>query len=115
MRSVATSTPPSTPCATATPRPGRAWSASAWGSQGIVEQGADGEQTLYAQSLGWPAVPVRQLVTHDIAVFAENGAKTEAMAEVWDGAARGVDETLVVLLGRGWDSRSSATANSPTG
>ncbi|HOW00830.1 MAG TPA: ROK family transcriptional regulator, partial [Rhodoglobus sp.] len=71
------------------------------GLPGIVEQGADGEQTLYAQSLGWPAVPVRQLVTHDIAVFAENGAKTEAMAEVWDGAARGVDEALVVLLGRG--------------
>ena len=46
-------------------------------------------------------MPVRDLVTHDLPVFAENGAKTEAMAELWDGAARGVDEALVVLLGRG--------------
>lgn len=71
------------------------------GLPGIVERGDDGTQTLYAQSLGWPAVPVRELVTHDLPVFAENGAKTEAMAELWDGAARGVDEALVVLLGRG--------------
>jgi predicted NBD/HSP70 family sugar kinase len=41
------------------------------------------------------------LISHDIPVFAENGAKAQAMAELWDGAARGVDEALVVLLGRG--------------
>jgi len=71
------------------------------GLPGIVESDADGRQVLYAQSLGWPPIPVADLVSHDMPVFAENGAKTQAMAELWDGAARGVDEALVVLLGRG--------------
>ena len=71
------------------------------GLPGIVESDAAGVQVLYAQSLGWRPVPIDELVTHDIAVFAENGAKTQAMAELWDGAARGVSEALVVLLGRG--------------
>jgi predicted NBD/HSP70 family sugar kinase len=71
------------------------------GLPGIVESDADGRQVLYAQSLGWPPIPVTELVSHDIPVFAENGAKTLAMAELWDGAVRGVDEALVVLLGRG--------------
>ena len=71
------------------------------GLPGIVESDADGRQVLYAQSLGWQPIPVTDLVSHDIAVFAENGAKTQAMAELWDGAARGVQEALVVLLGRG--------------
>ncbi|MGN6503612.1 MAG: ROK family transcriptional regulator [Pseudolysinimonas sp.] len=71
------------------------------GLPGIVETGADGRQVLYAQSLGWPPVAVDSLISHELRVFAENGAKTQAMAELWDGAARGVDEALVVLLGRG--------------
>lgn len=71
------------------------------GLPGIVESDADGRQVLYAQSLGWPPVPAQELISHDIPVFAENGAKTLAMAELWDGAARGIDEALVVLLGRG--------------
>lgn len=68
---------------------------------GIVETDADGRQVLYAQSLGWPAVDVTRLVSRDVPLFAENGAKTQAMAERWDGAARDIDEALVVLLGRG--------------
>ncbi|CAN5155573.1 ROK family transcriptional regulator [soil metagenome] len=71
------------------------------GLPGIVESDADGRQVLYAQSLGWPPIPVADLVSHEIPVFAENGAKTQAMAELWDGSARGVEEALVVLLGRG--------------
>ncbi len=71
------------------------------GLPGIVESDADGRQVLHAQSLGWPPIPVVDLVSHDIPVFAENGAKTQAMAELWDGSARGIDEALVVLLGRG--------------
>lgn len=71
------------------------------GLPGIVETDTDGRQILYAQSLGWPPIPVAELVAHDMPVFAENGAKTQAMAELWDGAARGVEEALVVLLGRG--------------
>ncbi|WP_341953052.1 ROK family transcriptional regulator [Salinibacterium sp. TMP30] len=71
------------------------------GLPGIVESDADGRQVLYAQSLGWTPIPVADLVSHNMPVFAENGAKTQAMAELWDGAARGVNEALVVLLGRG--------------
>lgn len=71
------------------------------GVPGIVETDSNGKQVLYAQSLGWSPIPVADLVTQDFPVFAENGAKTQAMAELWDGAARGVGEALVVLLGRG--------------
>lgn len=71
------------------------------GLPGIVETDESGQQVLYAQSLGWPAIPVTALVSHDIPIFAENGAKTQAMAELWDGAARGASEALVVLLSRG--------------
>ncbi|MBU1588139.1 MAG: ROK family transcriptional regulator, partial [Actinobacteria bacterium] len=61
------------------------------GLPGIVETDADGRQILYAQSLGWPPIPVADLISHDIPVFAENGAKTQAMAELWDGSVRGVN------------------------
>jgi predicted NBD/HSP70 family sugar kinase len=71
------------------------------GLPGIVETEPDGRQVLYAQSLGWPAAPVAEMISRDIPVFAENGAKTQAMAELWDGAVRGIDEAIVVLLGRG--------------
>jgi predicted NBD/HSP70 family sugar kinase len=37
----------------------------------------------------------------DLPVFAENGAKTQARAELWYGAARGIDHAVVALLGRG--------------
>ena len=68
---------------------------------GVVETAEDGEQTLFAQSLGWPPVLVRQLIDRDLTVFAENGAKTMARAEMWFGAARGADHAVVALLGRG--------------
>ena len=71
------------------------------GLPGIVETDTDGTQVLHAQTLGWPPTAVSDLVPHGIPVFAENGAKTQAMAEMWNGAARGIDEALVVLLGRG--------------
>jgi len=71
------------------------------GVPGIVETDSTGEQVLYAQSLGWSPIAISDLVTQEFPVFAENGAKTQAMAELWDGAAREVDEALVVLLGRG--------------
>ena len=71
------------------------------GLPGIVESDGSGQQILYAQSLGWPAVPISDLISHDIPIYAENGAKTQAMAELWDGSIRGVEEALVVLMGRG--------------
>ena len=71
------------------------------GLPGLVETAADGRQTLYAQSLGWPPVPIDDLVDVDFPIFAENGAKTQAKAELWFGAAQGEGDTLVALLGRG--------------
>lgn len=70
------------------------------GLPGIVESGPDG-QVLYAQSLGWEPVRIPDLIDPGIPVYAENGAKTLAMAELWDGAARGIDEALIILFGRG--------------
>jgi predicted NBD/HSP70 family sugar kinase len=71
------------------------------GLPGIVETEASGRQTLYSQTLGWPPVPIDDLLTADVPVLAENGAKTQAKAELWYGAARDVDHCLVALLGRG--------------
>ena len=68
---------------------------------GIVENDADGTQTLYAQNLRWPPVRIDDLLPMDVPVFADNGAKTQAKAEQWFGAARGVDHAVVALLGRG--------------
>lgn len=68
---------------------------------GIVETDRAGAQALFAQNLGWPAVPIRDLLATDVPVFAENGAKTQAKAEQWFGAARGIDDGVVALLGRG--------------
>lgn len=76
------------------------------GLPGIVED-AEGSHAghgvvLYAQSLGWPPVHLDELVRTDgLDVFADNGAKALAAAEMWFGAARGVDHALVALLGRG--------------
>ncbi|MEV4175893.1 ROK family transcriptional regulator [Nonomuraea sp. NPDC049709] len=72
------------------------------GLPGIVETAPDGGQILYAQSLGWPPVPVRSLCdVGSISVLAENGAKMQARAEHWFGNARGTGHALVALLGRG--------------
>lgn len=71
------------------------------GLPGVVGTAPDGVSTLYAQSLGWPPVRVPDLVHTDVPVFAANGAKTLAMAELWFGAARGVEHAVVALLGRG--------------
>ena len=71
------------------------------GLPGLVETDVGGEQILYAQTLGWPPVPIDELITTDLPVFAENGAKTQAKAELWYGAAQEVEHCLVALLGRG--------------
>jgi predicted NBD/HSP70 family sugar kinase len=71
------------------------------GLPGLVETDAGGQQTLYAQTLHWPPVSVESLVAADVPVFAENGATTQAKAELWYGAARDVQHSLVALLGRG--------------
>lgn len=71
------------------------------GLPGVVETDADGTQVIYAQSLGWEPRPIPLDLDPDLPVFAENGAKTQARAELWYGAARGIDHAIVALLGRG--------------
>jgi predicted NBD/HSP70 family sugar kinase len=71
------------------------------GLPGLVETDPDGEQTLYAQSNGWAPHPIARDLGGDLPVFAENGAKTQARAELWFGAARGVQHAIIPLLGRG--------------
>ncbi|WP_116951666.1 ROK family transcriptional regulator [Jiangella endophytica] len=71
------------------------------GVPGLVERSGE-RATIYAQSLGWAPTAVDDLVTiSDLPVQADNGAKTLTMAEQWFGAARGVDDCVVALVGRG--------------
>ena len=79
------------------------------GLPGIVETVADRltptsgpKITIYAQSLNWPKTDLRSIYYRpDFPVFADNGAKTLAIAESWFGAAKGVDDVLIALVGRG--------------
>lgn len=71
------------------------------GLPGVVETDDAGRQTLYAQSLGWEPRPIPFADEGSVPVLAENGAKTLANAELWYGAARGVEHAAVALLGRG--------------
>ena len=58
--------------------------------------------TIYAQSLKWPRTGLQDIYSRtDFPIFAENGAKTLATAESWFGAAKGIDDGLIALLGRG--------------
>ncbi len=71
------------------------------GLPGVVEVSPAGEQVLYSQSMGWEPLVIPADVAGGLPIFAENGAKTLANAELWFGAAAGVDHALVALLGRG--------------
>lgn len=71
------------------------------GLPGVVEVSPEGEQVLYSQSLGWEPLVIPSDLAGGLPVFAENGAKTLANAELWFGAAAGVDHALIALLGRG--------------
>lgn len=79
------------------------------GLPGIVETVADHvipksrkDITIYAQSLHWSKTDLQTIYDRpDFPVFADNGAKTLAIAESWFGAAKGVDDVLIALLGRG--------------
>lgn len=58
--------------------------------------------TVYAQSLNWPRTGLHAIYDRiDLPLFADNGAKTLATAESWFGAAKGVNNGLIALLGRG--------------
>jgi predicted NBD/HSP70 family sugar kinase len=72
------------------------------GVPGIVE---DGDPTLvHAPTIGWHAVRLADLLAKrgvTSPVFVGNGAKTQAQAEMWFGAARGARHAVVALVGTG--------------
>jgi glucokinase-like ROK family protein len=71
------------------------------GLAGIVEAG----QGLVRQSpfFGWNDVPLREMIQNrvNVPVYVDNDVNTLAFAEKWFGAGRGVDNFLVVTVGRG--------------
>ena len=72
------------------------------GVPGVIEH--EGQQTLvYAQTYGWDAVPLGQLLrpAGDFPLYIDNGAKTMGQAELWFGAGRGVRQAVVCLMGSG--------------
>ena len=72
------------------------------GLPGVVEQTPDGHTTVDTRSLGWQPIDLRELFQDEsLPVFAENGAKTMAMAEAWLGAANSTRHCIAALIGRG--------------
>jgi predicted NBD/HSP70 family sugar kinase len=77
------------------------------GVPGIVEHGgADqgGIVLVHAPTIDWHDVPLAaMLADHGVApaIFIGNGAKTQAQAEMWFGAARGARHAVVALVGSG--------------
>lgn len=72
------------------------------GLPGIVEDNPDGTQTLYAQSLRWNPVGVADLCSlAGTPVYAENGSRLQARAELWFGNAKNADDAVIAMLGRG--------------
>lgn len=57
---------------------------------------------LHAQTLGWSPIHLDELVPLEgVPVFADNGAKTLAIAELWFGGLQDAEHGVVALLGRG--------------
>jgi predicted NBD/HSP70 family sugar kinase len=71
------------------------------GVPGVVVD--DGEEYVYAPSLGWEKIPLLQLLRAALPapVMLDNGAKTMGRAELWFGARRDARHMAVVLLGTG--------------
>ena len=71
------------------------------GVPGVVAH--DGEEYIYAPSLGWEKIPLLQLLQPALPapVMLDNGAKTMGRAEMWFGAGRDARDVAVVLLGTG--------------
>ncbi|MEU4604513.1 ROK family transcriptional regulator [Kribbella sp. NPDC023972] len=69
------------------------------GVAGVVE----GNAVVDAQTLGWDAVPLRQLIAEgtDIPIEVDNGANMLGQAEIWFGAGRGATDAVVALIGSG--------------
>ena len=72
------------------------------GLTGVVEYGPTA--LVHAQTIGWDAVPIEKLLRNcgtTLALFFENGAKTEGQAEMWFGAGRGARHAVIALVGAG--------------
>ncbi|MEO6713232.1 MAG: ROK family transcriptional regulator [Mycobacteriales bacterium] len=71
------------------------------GVPGLVEHGPDA--VVHAQAVGWDAVPLGRLLRAgtDLPLVIDNGAKALGQAENWFGAARDVDNAIILLLGGG--------------
>ncbi len=72
------------------------------GLPGIVETAADGTTTFYAQNLGWLPARLEDICPDNgVPVFADNGIRTLTAAEMWLGAAVGVQHGIVMFVGHG--------------
>lgn len=69
------------------------------GLPGVVEHGE--QDMLYAQSLGWGELPVSGFLPDYDVIISDNGARMMTKAEQWYGAARDVDNAVLLLMGRG--------------
>lgn len=69
---------------------------------GIVEHRVD-DARVHAPSIGWYDVPLERLVRGRIGapVLVENGAKALGQVEMWFGAGRGTNHTVITLWGTG--------------
>ncbi len=71
------------------------------GLAGIID--AAGNVLRYSPIFDWHNVPIRQMLHKRlrVPVYIDNDVNTLTMAEKWFGAGRGVDDFLVVTIGRG--------------
>ncbi|MFI6677789.1 ROK family protein [Kribbella sp. NPDC050470] len=69
------------------------------GVAGVVE----GNAVVDAQTLGWDAVPLREMIAEstEIPIQVDNGANMLGQAEMWFGAGRGATDAVVALIGSG--------------
>ena len=85
------------------------------GVPGTVEQGS---VQVHAQTIGWDAVPLEQLLRSagvTLPMFLDNGAKTQGQAEMWFGAGRGAKHAVIALIGSGVGSAVIANGSTYQG
>ena len=71
------------------------------GLAGLID--AQNGVCLFTQFFGWKNVPVKKLVEKELQlpVYIENNVKTLTMAEKWFGFGKGIDNFLLITIGRG--------------
>lgn len=71
------------------------------GVPGLVEPTAG--VSIFAPNWGWHDVPLQALLKErlDLSLHLDNGAKAMALAEMWFGAGRGIEDLAVLLIGTG--------------